>query len=508
LALAIAASGGEPAIAGTVKNVILMISDGQGFNAVQATDYYTGHQAVYESFDVKLGVQTSSASNPAGYSPAGMASSFNYAKNGATDSSAAATAMYSGQKVYDLGINWSTSGQALTNFFQNAAQTGKSIGAVTSVEVSHATPAAVYGHNNYRNNYADIAKEAVYGSNPIAANGFYDAGNYNGNLKVVMGAGHPKYNDNGIYQPSVTDDYVGGTQAWTDLTHGVNGWTLVDTTAGIRGLASGATPDKVIGVAPVGQTLQAYRSPSRPANSKVAPYADPQTPGVPKLVDLTKAALNVLDNGSQGFAVMIEGGAIDWANHSNLVGRMIEEETDFNNSVQTVVDYLNAGTNGNDWSNTLLIVTADHETGHLWGDGRVAGSTFFDVNGNGTYDFGVDYAHVKDNGAGVLPDTWYFHGNHTNALVPLFAMGAGSELFADYVIGVEGNLRNLYNLDSSWSGQYVDNTSIFEVMTKATGPDYHPVPEPSALVLCSGLGGLGLAAWMRRKRTGQSVSNR
>ena len=69
------------AFAAEPKNVIVMISDGQGFNTVKATDYYTGSTAVYENSDfVKFGMQTNSANNLLGYNPAGMAGSFNYAK--------------------------------------------------------------------------------------------------------------------------------------------------------------------------------------------------------------------------------------------------------------------------------------------------------------------------------------------------------------------------------------------------------------------------------------------
>jgi alkaline phosphatase len=183
---------------------------------------------------------------------------------------------------------------------------------------------------------------------------------------------------------------------------------------------------------------------------------------------MTKAALNVLDRNSKGFAVMIEGGAVDWANHADLAGRMIEEQIDFNNAVQAVVDYLDNNTRGNNWNNTLLVVTADHECGHLWGDGRVAGSTFFDVNGNGFFDHGTDYAHVKDNGVGKLPETWYHSGSHTNALVPLYARGAGSRYLNKCVIGEEPNLRDIYDLDHTWTEKYIDNTCVYKVMKNAS----------------------------------------
>ncbi len=464
------ATVGEPEKA---KNVILMISDGQGFNTIKATDYYTGTQAVYEGNDfVKYGMQTNSANNPLGYNPDGMASSFTYAKTGATDSASAATAMYTGVKNYDGQINWSTTGSPLTTYFEMAAQAGKSIGAVSSVEFSHATPAAVYAHNASRNNYDAIANEGIYGS-------------YNGNIKVLMGAGHGDYNDNGAWDPSKTDNYIGGTDTFNDMKDGsVNGFTFVDTKAGFEALTTGATPDKVVGVAQVNSTLQ---------QSRINPVGnfDPINTNVPTLETMTKATLNVLDNDTDGFAVMIEGGAVDWANHANQLDRMIEEQIDFNNSVQAVVDYLDAnnglGTNGNNWSNTLLIITADHECGHLWGTGG-----YIDTNGNNQYDVGEGYAQVTDNGAGNLPGAQYFSGSHTNALVPMFAKGAGSELFAGTIDGTDPNLVAMYGLDGTWSGEYIDNTDIFRVMSAAA-----PVPVPgTTLLLMSGL--IGIAGIRRR----------
>lgn len=469
----------QTASASSIKNVVLLISDGQGFNTVRATEYYTGGKACYEASDwVKLGMQTNSANNPAGYNAAAMAANFNYAKSGATDSASAASAMYTGQKIYDGQINMTTTGKPIQTFFEKAAVQGKSVGAVSSVQLSHATPAAVYAHSDSRNKYDQIGKEAVYGSNPGSHNAGYDANNYYGNLKVVMGAGHPDFDNNNQSNPGVSDKYVGGSTAWSDLQGGVNGWSLVEDKADFQALATGATPDKVFGVAKVNGTLQQSRSGGAPMNTNV-----------PTLEEMTKAALNVLDNNTEGFVVMIEGGAVDWANHANQVDRMMEEQIDFNNTVQAVCDYLDAGVNGNTWANTLVIVTADHECGHVWGDGTAG---WFDVNGNGTYEEGVDYGYVGDNGAGSMPGVKHFSGSHTNALVPFYAKGAGSEMFGNYVIGTDGNLVDLYNLSGyGFDGQYIDNTAVFDVMNTST------IPEPATMVMLT-LGGLGILARRRR----------
>ena len=177
---------------------------------------------------------------------------------------------------------------------------------------------------------------------------------------------------------------------------------------------------------------------------------------------MTTGALNVLHKNANGFFLMVEGGAVDWASHANQLDRMIEEQMDFNASVQAVMAWVNANSN---WHDTLLIVTADHETGDLWGTGSGLPATFNDV---------------VNHGAGVLPGATFNSGDHTNSLVPLYAIGAGAELLAGYA--------------DQWDpvrGFYVDNTEIFQVMNG------NPVPVPAAIwFLGSGLAGLGL--WRRR----------
>ena len=453
------------------KNIILMVSDGQGFNAVRATEYYTGRKGVYEGFPHRYAVQTVPAGSRNGqagkaYDPPAMAGDFKYALNGPTDSAAAATALFSGVKVYNGEINYTPDGKSLETFFEKAARAGKSIGAVSSIQWTHATPAAVFAHNKSRLNYGAMAREAIYGGNPNAANAGYDARNYSGRLKVVMGPGNPFYDDDARERSPAVFGSIGEESHWKDLEQGVNGWKLITAKTEFEALTQGSTPDKVFGIPHAAETLQFKRSGAGAPNNKTLPWSTPLNAGIPDLATMARGALNVLDNNNEGFALMIEGGAVDSASHYNQIGRMIEEESDFNAAVAAVVAYLDDNTSGNNWSNTLLIVTADHETGYLWGDGRVEGSTYFDVNGNGAFDHGVDYAHVKDNGPGNLPDAWYHSLNHSNSLVPLFARGPHSDLFNGCVIGEEPNLRKIYNLDESWTGRYIDNTCVFQVMER------------------------------------------
>jgi alkaline phosphatase len=129
--------------AAEARHVILLISDGQGFNAVTATRYYAGSPAAYENGDwAAYSVQTSSAKNPAGYQPQKMWADFAWQFNKPTDSAAAATAICSGRKVPNGLVNVAD-GATLRTFFESAASEGMSIGALTTVQFCHATPAGV-----------------------------------------------------------------------------------------------------------------------------------------------------------------------------------------------------------------------------------------------------------------------------------------------------------------------------------------------------------------------------
>lgn len=451
LLLAFFALASQSASAGPVKNVIIMIADGQGFNTIQATDYYAGGQAVYESFPVQYAVTTyplTTSATPGGvpngsYNPALAWTSFTYLPQNPTDSAAAATALATGVKTYNNAICYDNNGQPITNIVDIAEAMGKSTGVVTSVQWSHATPASFGAHNISRNNYAQIAQEMIN----------------SGELDVIMGAGNPWYDNNGVLKATPnTYDYVGGSTMWNNLASGATPYTLIQTKQQFDNLANGTLSlSKVVGTAQVYTTLQQGRS-----GSTSVPYAAAQNANVPTLGTMAQGALNVLSADADGFFLMVEGGAIDTANHSNQAGRMIEEEQSFNSAVQAVVNWVNANS---DWNETLLIVTADHETGYLWGPGS-----------NPTF------TALVNNGAGAVPGLKFNSGGHTNTPVPLFAIGAGSWMFNSYATGNDPRY-----------GAYLDNTNIFAVMDTAMS-----VPEPMTISML--LLGAGMLAIARRKQ--------
>lgn len=461
MVVAMAAAGCLSALrpAQAARNVILMVADGAGFNTWLAASMYrgrVGHEVYNAEGWVSLGCCTyplhlAKAARGKGeqdpglvYDPAKAWDSnrpskllagapfagYVYLKATATDSAAAATAMATGQKSYNAAINWTDFDQPLTGrtLPELAAAAGKLAGVITSVPISHATPAGLGGaHNPSRQNYAEIANEMLAAAW----------------LQVIMGAGHPEYDDRGQPRRLLKDyEYIGGEATWRQLKAGTHpgGWTLVESKAQFEALASGPTPAKVLGLARVASTLQQKR-PRQADGDEVQPFADPFNADVPSLELMTRAALNCLDDDCDGFYLMIEGGAVDWANHVNDPARMVEEQIDFLRAVEAVVAWVESH---GGWSETLVILTADHECGLVWGPKADE----------------VAFQPLEDRGPGKLPGMRHLSLAHTNSLVPLFARGPGAERFAGLIIGTDERAAQTWH----FCGRYVDNTAIFRLI--------------------------------------------
>ena len=417
------------------KNIILMISDGCGSNQILATDYYTYGMAgtqIYEQFPVRLHMSTYSLGQITKdddlsgiYKPAYMWRSFKWMNKNATDSSAAATAMATGKKTYDAAIGVDEDGRNLKTITEEFEDLGKATGVVSSVPFSHATPASFAAHNKNRKNFRRIAVEMIRDSA----------------IDLIMGGGNPLYDKNGKEIPNAEDQdyrYVGGKVIWDELLTGVIGadadkdgvkdpWILIQTKEDFERLQTGAAPRRLIGIPQVYETLQQGRS----GNTTAAAFETDFIKNVPTLEVMSNVALNVLDANKDGFFLLIEGGAVDWANHANQSGRMIEEETDFNNTVSAVCRWVEE--NGG-WDQTLVIVTADHESGCLSGETDA-------------------FSKVLNNGKGNMPVMVWNSSFHTNQLVPFFAKGSGADLFASCADQTDPVM-----------GPYLDNTEIAKVI--------------------------------------------
>jgi alkaline phosphatase len=365
--------------------------------------------------------------------------------------------MSCGQKSYSGAIGVDIDQLPLQHVMEMAEELDKATGLVTSVEWSHATPAAYRAHNVSRNNYAEIAQELI-------ASG----------LDVIMGAGHPHYDDDGQYSegdPAVPGDwkYVGGYDQWQALVDGTAGgdnpWTLIDEKADFEALADGSLVlDRVCGTTQTAKTLQYNRSNMPGFNDPEPPYTVDMIANVPTLATMVKGALNVLGQDEDGFVMMVEGGAVDWAGHGRTLGRLIEEQDDFNNAYAEVAAWVEANSS---WDETLVVVTGDHETGFLWGAGV------------DPEDLTTWFAPVQDNGAGNVPGFYFYSApgddwqnpsgsaGHTNQAIPFFVRGAGAEHVASFA-----------DESDPVVGYYLDNTELglacFDLLTGSV-----PVEDPS-----------------------------
>jgi alkaline phosphatase len=417
----------------TPKNIILLISDGAGYNHFDAANLYESGTAlnqiavdpatgsveriagtptqVYDEWPVQVGQSHYAANGMATYVPEDIWGSFDHTKSGATDSAAAGTALGTGVKTNNGILGFNPEGDELLTLGQQAKAVGKAAGVVASVPFNHATPAAFIAHNASRNDYNGLAKEMI-----------------DSELDVIMGGGHPYYTDAHTTRPAnhtwiSQDDFA-------RVSEGETPFSFIDAKGDFEALATAEeTPERVFGLAQVAETLQ-YNRPGL-ENDTVLPGTDPLN-DVPALETMTRGALNVLEKDEDGFFLMVEGGAVDWAGHANQTTRLVEEQLEFNDSVDAVNEWVETNSN---WDETLVIVTADHETGYLAGPG--AGEQWTPMTGT----------------AGELPDVSWHSGSHTNHLVPVFAKGAGAEQL--------GARATSYDFVY---GPYLDNTDIGEVL--------------------------------------------
>jgi alkaline phosphatase len=422
------------------KNIILLIGDGRGYNDILATNLFQHGEAgkqVYEQTFKNLFMSTFSVEG--GYDPAKAWSDPEYVKQKVTDSAAAGTAMATGVKTYNGAIGLGNDHQPRKSIVDQAEEQGKSTGVVTSVPLSHATPACFVAHADKRSSYKEIASEMFTKSK----------------VDVIMGTGNPWFDVDGKLIATVDEkgtiastqpcDYVGGPEVWLGLLSGTvandadgdgqpDPWSLIMTRDAFQRLATGDTPKRVVGLAQVSSTLQQERS----GDANAAAGAVPLTQTVPTLAEMSRAALNVLDNNPKGFFLMIEGGAVDWAGHDNQPGRLIEESMDLDRAIEAVCEWVEKNSN---WDETLVVVTADHETGSVSGPGETG---FIEP--------------VTGNGKGQMPNIKFMSHSHTNSLVPLYAKGPGTSLLETYADQTDPK-----------RGPFLDNTELAKTMFEVFG---------------------------------------
>ncbi|MBX3727843.1 MAG: alkaline phosphatase [Candidatus Sumerlaeia bacterium] len=337
------------------RNVILFVGDGMGDNQATATaikragqkldaDGNPPHMA-WERFPI-LGLVTTFAAD--GY---------------VTDSASSATTLATGHKTYNAAIGLSEDKQPLETVAEVARASGKFVGIVSSVPINHATPGAFYAKSETRQNYDEIATHAFTTRTADV--------NLGGDLKR---------------QKLSEADLLSMANEHGKLLFTLD--NLADLTPEVVG-----TRD-VVGYFAADKDEKLTHDPAKGDDN-----------AEPSLTELVLRTLEISRRNDNGFFLMIEGGAIDWGGHANKIEDVIHETLEFERAIVATMEWLDAR---GELDDTLIVVTADHETGGL----TLLGS------------------YSKLFGEGTEPTYGWSTGGHTAANVPLWARGPGSRRLA------------------------------------------------------------------------------
>lgn len=321
------------------RNIILCVGDGMGYEQIKAGSLFCSGKEEglsFQSFPIQGELKTASADHEV------------------TDSAAAATAMATGHKVANgvLSVAIPGDGHSLETILERFARQGKGTGLVTTTTITHATPAAFAAHVLTRTDTSRIAEQMISHSRP---NVLFGGGGEGMSRSLAEEAGYLV----------VTNRAELEKVSWTIP---FNGWAAANSMfiSGQFGLGH-------------------------------LPYEMDGLEDLPSLSEMTQKALELLENISTGFFLMVEGGRIDHAAHANDIERLVREVAQFDRAVEEVVRWAQGR------YDTLILVTADHETGGL--------------------------QVVLSRGKGVAPQVSWTTSGHTAANVPLYAKGVSTEKF-------------------------------------------------------------------------------
>lgn len=275
----------------------------------------------------------------------------NSSDNLITDSAAGATALASGVKTKNGMIGMNPDSVAMTTILELAQTAGKSTGLVATSSITHATPACFASHVDYRKKEPEIADQLVQSG-----------------VDVLLGAGKSFFVPKDSAESRREDErnlLVEAQQA---------GYSVVQTREALAAINSG----KVLGL-----FADVSLKNERPE---------------PTLKELTEKSLELLSKNNKGFFLMVEGSQIDWGAHDNDQEYTVREMLSFDEAVEAGIQFAMKD------KHTLVVVTADHETGGM----TIEGGSFT---------------------GGELKTDWTT-GGHTGVPVPIFAFGPNAAKFS------------------------------------------------------------------------------
>ena len=356
-----------PAVAaGTAKNVIFFLGDGMGPTTITASRIYRYGEGGKLSMDTMrtARIKTYSGDAQTTDSAPGMAGYMTGVRmNNEVLSMSADTLAVAPGVDPSSGVSKAqnkclkNNGAAVSTILEQAIAKSKATGVVTTARLTHATPAVNYAHVCHRDAEYDIARQAVPGGagfNPALGRG----------VDVLMG---------GISQYWVPFNAMGSAiekKGRPDGRHLINemkakGYTLLSDRASLLA-APTAAGTKVLGLfdQAFAQGHMSYELDRNPALE-------------PSLTEMTTKAIDILAKNPNGYFLVVEGGRIDHALHGTDAKRALEDTIAFDNAVKAALAKVNL-------SDTLVVVTADHDHTMVFNGYAIRGNPVLDVVRNYT----------------------------------------------------------------------------------------------------------------------------
>lgn len=285
-----------------------------------------------------------------------------------TDSAASATSLFSGIKTYNGAINVTIDGTYVTPIARKLqSEQDYMIGVVTSVPVSHATPAAAYANNVTRKDYQDLSRDMLglpsssHRRTPLPGVDVLIGGGWGeGSASDKVQGQNFMSGNTYLHQDDIAkvDTQNGGRYVVAQRTGGQSGRQV------LMSAADQAVKDQKRLLGYFG--VRGGHLPFQTADGKYNPTFDAKgseryTPGDvsenPTLADMTEAALRVLERSIDGFWLMVEAGDVDWANHANNLDNSIGAVFSGESAFEVVMDWIDEN-KAADY--TAVIVTSDH----------------------------------------------------------------------------------------------------------------------------------------------------
>lgn len=355
------------------KNIILLISDGMSLTQVSTYRLLKGgpnERIAVDKFPVS-GIVLTHSENAI-----------------VTDSASSATAFSTGRKTNNGALGLDEDNKILENFTEIIDRYGYVSSLISTSEITHATPAAYASHVDLRWKTDEISLQMM-----------------ESNVMTILGGGRHFF---------LPEDLGGKRSDGLNLLEQMESSRMVMTEKKELDSFDHSNLGKVVGLF----ADEALRDKEKPENHVFEPSSS----------EMLNFAINrsekFNENGCKGFFIMLEGSQVDWAGHANDLNYLKREMQDFDEAVELALDYATQN------QDTLVIATADHETGGLL------------IESSSPTDYTAPEVKFSFN-------TGIGYGSHTGVPVPVYAYGPGSENFT-------GTL---------------DNTDIFYAMLEAVKMD-------------------------------------